>query len=86
MVLVLDWSWNHDCSFDVRLQGEPDVRNTLVDKRSKKYGLVKASREILCVRLSMTYTRTWMKSELALSQVLFPLLVLDVAGTLVIVT
>lgn len=30
------------------------MRNTLVDKRSNKYGLVKASREILCVRLSMT--------------------------------
>lgn len=59
------------------------MRNTLVDKRSNKYGLVKASREILCVRFSMTYTRT---SELALSQVLFPLLVLDVAGTLVTVT
>lgn len=25
-----------------------DMRNILVDKRSKKYGLVKASREILC--------------------------------------
>ena len=62
------------------------MRNTLVDKRSNKYGLVKASREILCVRLSMTYTRTWMKSKLALSQVFFPLLVLDVAGTLVTVT
>lgn len=72
---------NHDFSFDVSLR--VGLRDILGDKRSKIYGLEKASREILCVRLSMTYTRTRMKGELAVSQVLFPLLVLDVAGTVV---